>query len=100
MVATSVQRKTNPPVAQDELDRSLEIFAARKDFVAGAVNMGWQLALTVLVPVVIGVKLDDRFHTAPSYTLAALMLAACGASLVVWGTFKQTAVKQAKRGKK
>lgn len=100
MAATYTQRKSTTPVAQDELDRSLAVFAARKDFVAGAVNMGWQLALTVLLPVIIGVKLDDRFHTAPSYTLAALMLAALGASLVVWGTFKQTAVKQSKRGKK
>ena len=100
MGAASVQRKRSTPVAQDELDQSLAVFAARKDFVSGAVNMGWQLALTVVVPVIVGVKLDERFHSTPSYTLAALMLAAFGASMVVWATFKQTAVKQAKRGKK
>lgn len=62
--------------------------------------MGWQLAFSVLVPVIVGVKLDDRFNTSPSYTLAALVLAAGGACLVIWKTLKQTEVKQSKRGKR
>lgn len=85
---------------QDEIDRSLAVIAARKDFVSGAMNMGWQLALTVILPVVIGVQLDERFNTAPSYTLAALILAAGGACVVIWNTLKQTAVKQSNRKQK
>jgi hypothetical protein len=59
MGKTNEQRKKPAPVAQDEIDRSLAVFAARKDFVATSVNMGWQLAFTILVPVIIDVKLDD-----------------------------------------
>lgn len=68
--------------------------AARKSFIATAMNMGWQLAITVIVPVIIGVKLDDHFHTAPSYTLAALILAAGGAVWVVMSTLKQVSRDQ------
>lgn len=97
MVATTVQRKKRAPVAQDEIDRSLAIFAARKDFVVTTVNMGWQLAITVLVPLLIGVKLDSHFKTQPSYTLAALFLAIGMAVMVVARTIKQVNVKSGKR---
>jgi hypothetical protein len=100
MGATQTRRKQSPSIPQDELDRSLAVIAARKDFLGSSLNMGWQLAFSVLVPVIIGVKLDDRFNTSPSYTLAALILAACGAGMVIWNTLKQTEVKQSKRGKR
>ena len=89
MGKTVLQRKTSPPVAQDELDRSLAVFAAKKQFVSAAVNMGWQLGLTVIIPVIIGVKLDDHFHSSPSYTLAALFLSVGGVVLVVKNTIRQ-----------
>ncbi len=86
--------KATAPVAQDKLDESLAMFA-RKQFFSAAVNMGWQLALTIIVPVIIGVKLDDHFHSSPSYTLAALVLAVGGAVVVVGATLKQVARDQA-----
>jgi len=76
-------------IAHDEIDEHLAAFAARKQFVSVAMNMGWQLGLTVIIPVIIGVKLDDHFHTSPSYTLAALMIAAGGAVLVVKNMINQ-----------
>lgn len=105
MVKTAVQRKPTAPVAQDELDRSLAVFAARKQFMSAAMNMGWQLAFMILVPVIIGVKIDDHYHTSPSYTLAALVLAIGGAIWVVSSTIKQVnreeadAEKESKGGK-
>lgn len=86
--------KTTTPV-ENELDRSLRVFAARKQFVSAAVNMGWQLALTLIIPVIIGVKLDARFDSAPSYTLAALFLATGGVVMVVSNTIKQVNREQA-----
>lgn len=97
MSKTVVQRKKPAPVAKNEIDRSLAIFAARKDFVVTTVNMGWQLAITVLVPVFIGVKLDDYFDSQPSYTLAALFIAIGMAVMVVARTIKQVGVKTGKR---
>lgn len=100
------ERKTinsTATVPQDRLDKSLAVFAAQKQFITTAVNMGWQLALTVLVPVFIGVKLDNRFGTTPSYTLAALVIATGGAVWVVMTTIKQVGREQkttSKKGKK
>lgn len=94
MGKSAVQRKVTAPVAQNELDRALAVFTAKQQFISAAMNMGWQLALTVLVPVVIGVKLDDHFNTTPSYTLAALVIAAGSASAVVWKTINQVKNEQ------
>ena len=99
MGKTTVQRKTTVPVAQDELGRSLAVLTARKQFLTAAMSMGWQLACMVIIPVVIGVKLDERFGSTPSYTLAALMLAAGGVVAIVWNTIKQVAREQAQADK-
>lgn len=72
----------------DEVEKSLIVMSAKKQYIGAAMNMGWQLALTVLVPVFVGVQLDTKFDTEPSYTLAALILAACGAGAVVYSTIK------------
>lgn len=96
MGKTSVQRKKPAPVAVDEIDKSLAVLAARKTFVSTAANMGWQLAITVLVPLVIGVKLDNYYNTTPSYTLAALIIAISMAVMVVAKTIKQVNVKVGK----
>jgi F0F1-type ATP synthase assembly protein I len=93
-----VQRKPTAPVAQNELDRSLAVFAARKDFVSTALNMGWQMAITIIVPVFVGVRLDERFDSSPSYTLAALFIAIIMAVMVVARTIKQ--VNEAQKGGK
>ncbi len=58
-------------------------------------NMGWRLAVTVVIPIVAGVKIDDHFHTSPSYTLVGLMLAAVAGSAAVWTTIKQVNKEQA-----
>lgn len=94
MVKTSVQRKAIAPVAQDDIERSLDAFSARQQFIGAAVGMGWQLALMVIVPVIIGVQLDDRLKSSPSYTLAALVLAVCGGVYVVRNTIKQVNKEQ------
>ncbi len=99
----AARRKRPTTTAQYDYDieRSAAVFQARQQFLSTAVNMGWQLALTVIVPVIIGVKLDDHFDTPPSYTLAALVIAVAFACGVVWKTLKQVNASQASReGKK
>jgi F0F1-type ATP synthase assembly protein I len=83
----------------EDMEQSMAVMAARKDFINGALNMGWQLAFTILVPVFIGAKLDERFNSSPSYTLAALFVAIGLAGVVVSRTFKQVIKDQADAGK-
>jgi len=57
--------------------------AAKKQFVSATVGMGWRLAIAVLLPIVVGVKLDHHFHTSPAYTLIAFMGATIASVLIV-----------------
>lgn len=50
----------------------------RNLFVVMAMNMTWQLAIVVIVPIVGGYYLDQFFHTTPGLTIAGFLLAALG----------------------
>lgn len=91
--------KTNKTPSSDQIDQYLAGIAAKRSFMSASLNMGWQLALTVLLPVFLGVKLDDHFRSNPSYTLAALVLAIGGAVLVVAQNVKQVNAKNTQQVK-
>lgn len=57
-------------------------------FVSMALTMTWQLALVVLVPVLIGVRLDKSFGTSPLYLLIGLAVALLGSVAVMWRTMQ------------
>lgn len=56
----------------------------RKEFFVAAMNMSWQLAVVVLVPVIGGFQLDQKFDTLPALTIAGFFVAMGGMGLVVW----------------
>lgn len=89
------QMESSTPVVQGDIERSLAVLAARKQFVSAAMNMGWQLALTVIISVIVGVKIDEHFNSSPSYTLAALVIACGGVIAVIRTTIKQVNREQA-----
>ncbi len=60
--------------------------AARQNFVAMAITMGWQLAIAVLVPVIGGAELDKHFGKSNVYTLIGLAIAVIASGLVMWQT--------------
>ncbi len=57
-------------------------------FISMALNMSWQLAIVILVPVVAGVQLDKHFGTSYAYTFVGLGLALIGSGVVMWRTMK------------
>ena len=56
----------------------------KQAFAITALNMSWQLAIVVLVPVLVGVKLDKVFGTSYIFTFIGLALALAGSGLVMW----------------
>ncbi|MBA2279583.1 AtpZ/AtpI family protein [Candidatus Saccharibacteria bacterium] len=88
-------RKRMTSNANDPAQDYLTMFDARSQLVAASLNMGWQLALTVLIPLFIGVKLDQRFDTSPSLTLTALFIAIAGSAVLITRTFKDMSQQQA-----
>lgn len=56
----------------------------RSIFLTLALNMSWQLAVVVLVPILVGVKLDKVFGTHEAFTFVGLGIAALGSLAVMW----------------
>lgn len=76
----------------------METINAKQLFFGSAISMGWRLAVAVLIPIVVGVKLDERFHSEPSYTLAGLMIAAFASVLIITKTVQEVNRQQAEVG--
>ena len=54
-------------------------------FVNLALNMSWQLAIVVVVPILVGYELDQHWHTSPWLTVVGVLIAALG---FVWVMIK------------
>jgi F0F1-type ATP synthase assembly protein I len=52
-------------------------------FVTSAFSMGWQLAVAVIVPIVGGFEIDQRYHTSPIWEIVGFVLAALGFVVVI-----------------
>lgn len=79
----------------EDMEQSLAALAAKRQFLAATSNMGWRLAVTVVIPIVVGVKVDEHYKTSPSFTLLGLTLAAVAGCAAVWATIKQINREQA-----
>ena len=84
----------------DEVEKLAATLAARQMFFGSTINMGLRLAVTVVVPIVAGVKLDEHFHSAPSWTLTGLFLAVFAGSAAVWNTIKEVNKQQSEDANK
>jgi F0F1-type ATP synthase assembly protein I len=91
--AGATNRTTTTEKSAQQFD--MDVFAAKSKFFSATLEMGWQLALIVLIPLIAGIKLDQHFASSPSYTLAGFMLAIAGGAAVVWRTVKGVAAEQA-----
>ena len=56
----------------------------RQQFLVAALNMSWQLAVVVLVPVIGGVELGKKLGSPSAWTFAGLAVAFVAAGLVMW----------------
>ena len=54
-----------------------------------ALDMGWRLAVVVLLPIALGSTLDNHFKLKPWLTLAGLLVAIMGGVLVIRAAVKK-----------
>ncbi len=87
--------KKSVTTTEDVVQQRLSALEPKQQFLSAAMNMGWQLGGAVLIPVFIGVRIDTHYHSTPSYTLVALMLATVGAVNVVRSTINKVNIEQA-----
>lgn len=76
---TPPQGETQPPKAQHN---------GRADFMVAVLNMSWQLAIVVLVPLIGGVQLDKKLGTSYVCTFVGLGVALVGSGMVMWRTMQ------------
>ncbi len=88
--------KKSVTTTEDVVQQRLFALGPKQQFFSAAMNMSWQLGGAVLIPVFIGIKLDDKFNTSPLSTLAAFVVACIGSVMVVNKTVKQVNQDQAK----
>ena len=79
--------------AQKDRDRN----AALRLFVKAVLDMSWQLAIVVLVPVIGGFELDKQLHTSPWLLVVGFILAMIGTYGVIrrmYAEYGQVSVAQ------
>lgn len=97
MGKAAAKRVTSTTAVEDDIDARLATINAGSQFLGATINMGWRLALTVVIPIVGGVKLDEKLNSSPSYTLLGMIIAAAAGSAVVWATVKEVNAQQAEQ---
>lgn len=60
----------------------------RNQFVFMALNMSWQLAVVILLPVIIGVQADKMLGTSYIFALTGVVVGLAGSGLVMWRTMR------------
>jgi hypothetical protein len=78
---------TPTPVRGDSGDSKPSQKSGNQFFVM-ALNMSWQLAIVMLIPIIAGAQLDKHFDTSYLYTFVGLAFASAGAGVVMWRTLR------------
>ena len=93
-MSTSTKPATMAPTSNKGVQQSPSLDEARstvqRRFVQLALNMGWQLAVVVLVPVIIGAQIDNALNTTSHiFVYIGLALALLGTILVLWRSMQK-----------
>jgi hypothetical protein len=84
MKTTAVHQSTTP--AQDAKHTAEGSTTARRNFLVAALNMSWQLAIVVIVPIAAGAQLDKHLQAGNLWVFGGLALAAMLSTAIVWRT--------------
>lgn len=86
----------------EELQQIIGAQAAKSQLLGASLGLSWRLALTVLIPIFVGIKVDNTFNTKPSFVLLGFMIAVVASIYTISNTVKeinQLQVEQEKKGR-
>ena len=97
MKQAAAKRKTttSAEIGLEQLIDNSAANMAKSQMLSSLLTMGWRLAVAILVPILVGLKLDARFGTKPSYVLAGFMLAVALASYMIYVEYREIQADQA-----
>lgn len=82
---TAINSITSPAGGTSpQSDTTAKTRSPKAQFLMAALNMSWQLAIVVLVPIIGGYELDKKLNTVPALTVVGFIVAMTGMGLVVW----------------
>jgi F0F1-type ATP synthase assembly protein I len=86
MSKTTAPKTTPSPTGGESTtsDKARRDRSPRAQFALAALDMSWQLAVVVLVPLLGGFKLDEKYNSSPVLTLIGFGLAMVGTAVVLW----------------
>jgi predicted F0F1-ATPase subunit len=90
-----VTKSVKQSAPADKIDDMLLKQAAKTQFFTSTANLSWRLAITVVIPLVAGVKLDEKLQSSPSWTLTGIFIAVAAGCAAVWATVKEVNKEQA-----
>ncbi len=85
---TAVPTTTRPVIkgGKTQKDKYDQALYQQNLFIVMALNMSWQLAIVVIVPLVGGYKLDQHFDSSPIYTVIGLVITVLASFAVLYRT--------------
>ncbi len=94
MKQAAAQTTTNPHsvLSTKRAANNAQTIDPKQTFVFAALNMSWQLAVVVLVPIILGAQLDKALGTSYAGVFFGLLVAFAGSAFVV-----KRAVQEANR---
>lgn len=82
-------KRRHKKISSDPAVDQLAQISASNMFFSSLVGLGWRLGIMVLLPIFIGVKIDERLDSSPSVTLSAFFIAVFMASLFIFKTYSK-----------
>lgn len=93
--------KRKPTTTADvDIEQLVKAAEAKQRFFGATLGMSWRLIITFMVPVLIGIWIDNRYKTTPSGTLVGFMVGVGAGAMAVWSTVKEVNEIQAEDEKK
>lgn len=100
-VASASKSKPSPAKQPDKSEADFYDSMYQKNlFLVMVMDMTWQLALVVLIPIIGGFYLDKFFHTAPGLLIVGFLVAALGVVMVMLHIVKEANRRSGFGGKK
>ncbi len=69
------------------MNKTVKVDQAKSDkhvFIMAVMNLTWQMAIVVLVPIIGGYQLDKGFNTLPLLTILGFVVSTFGVAVVLW----------------
>ncbi len=68
----------------------------RNRLLGSMVSLGWRMAISIMLPIIIGLKLDERFGSKPSYALTGFFLGLAGSAYLIYNEYKEINIETAR----